>query len=368
MRSVITLLVLLCFTASAYAAELTDPQYTLAELEDRWQTRIQSMLDQGKLPKIDMETSIQPEQITDYIPGVFETMDDLGVALFAADGYQAPKDGSDGYRWSNDIRELVNKYPDRFIPTANGGTNPNWLKEKGGAKKHFIDQMEGYVRAGVYAHMGELEFRHYMSSSQCRKKRLDRDIDIPINNENGHRLFQLSERTGVPFVVHLEAEDVALDGLEEMLKAYPKAKVIVAHFAQIRHPEKQKRFTPDYVRHLLSSYANLYYDLATGHPNRKYTCTGKDNKAMLIGDTVLWKGDEGKQTDTVRPEWRAILGDFSDHFVFATDYGGGRPPLAIFLKQKVDNFKRIVRDLPEPAKHNIAYRNAWKLLTNKDWK
>jgi len=54
-----------------------------------------------------------------------------------------------------------------------------------------------------------------------------------------------------------------------MLAAYPKAKVIVAHFTHIRHPEKQRRFTPDYVRHLLSTYPNLYYDLANGHSNRK---------------------------------------------------------------------------------------------------
>ncbi|MBT7137386.1 MAG: amidohydrolase family protein, partial [Rhodospirillaceae bacterium] len=326
-----------------------------------------TMLDQGKLPKIDMETSIQSGQVVDYIPGVFDTMDELGVALIAADGYQRPKDGSDGYRWSFYIHELVNKYPERFIPTANAGTNPNWARQKGGSEKHFIDQMERYVRAGVYAHMGELEFRHYMSSSQCRDKRRDRNVDIPLNGKNGRRLFTLAALTSVPFVIHLEAEDRPLEELEEMLKDYPGAKVIVAHFAQIRHPEKQKRFTPAYVRRLLSRHANLYFDLANGQPNRKYRCAGKDNKATLTGDTTLWKGGPGHQSDTLKPEWRAILGDFSKRFVFATDYGGGRPPLPVFLRQKVDNFRRIVRDLPEPAKHDIAYRNAWKLLTGKDW-
>jgi hypothetical protein len=28
---------------------------------------------------------------------------------------------------------------------------------------------------------------------------------------------------------------------------------------------------------------------------------------------------------------------------------------------------RIIRDLPEAAKHNIAYRNAWHLLTGRAW-
>lgn len=352
--------------AAAGAAEPIELKYSRGELEARWRARVQSLLDQGKLPKIDMETSIKAEQIADSIPGAFAAMDELGVALLAADGYQHPKDGSRGYRWSYYIRELVNRYPDRFIPTANGGTNPSWLAEKDG-KQHYIAQIENHVRAGVYAHMGELDFRHYMSSSQCRDGRRDRDNDIPMNSGNGHRIFQLSAQTGVPFAAHLEPEDAALDHLQEMLAAYPRAKLIVAHFGQLRHPEKQKRFTPDFVRGLLSRYRNLSYDLSTGHPNRRYRCSGASNQTTLIGDTALWQGGEGSQTDTLKGAWRSILSDFSERFVFATDYGGGRPPLGRFLRGKVANFDRIIRGLPEPAKHNIAYKNAWKLLTGKAW-
>jgi len=295
-------------------------------------------------------------------------MDELGIALFAADGYQAPKDGkTKGYRWGYYVRDLVNRHPDRFIPTANGGTNPNWTGQKGGKKKHYIDQLEKHVRAGVYVHMGELEFRHYMSSSQCNRARTDRDVDIALNSENGHRVFKLAAETGVPFVIHLEPEDAQLAQLHEMLTAYPKAKVMVAHFGQIRHPEAQQNFTPDTMRKLLSSYPNLYYDLATGRPNRKYKCTGTSHADVLEGDTVLWQGRDGAQSDVLRPEWRAILTEFSGRFVFATDYGGGRPALKSFLRDKVDNFNRIVRDLPTEAKHNMAYKNAWKLLTGKAW-
>jgi predicted TIM-barrel fold metal-dependent hydrolase len=366
-RSVFTLILFLSFIATAHAADPIDLKYSRAELEAQWRARIQSLLDQGKLPKIDMETSIRQEQVADYIPDAFETMDELGIALFAFDGYQRPKDGSRGYRWSYYIRDLVIRYPDRFVPTANSGTNPNWLREKGGAKKHFIDQMEKHVRAGIYAHMGELDFRHYMSKRQCRDGRTERDSDIPLNGENGHRVFKLSAETGVPFVIHLEPDDHALDALEEMLAAYPKAKVIVAHFGLLRHPEIQKRFTPEYVRKLLSTYPNLYYDLANTYPNNKYKCAGPSNDGVLVGDTVLWEGGEGSQTDTVKAEWRAILTDFSDRFVFATDYVGRPPPLPRFLHKRDTDFNRVVRDLPDSAKHNIAYKNAWKLLTGKEW-
>lgn len=349
------------------AAEPVVLKYSRAELVAQWRTRIQAMLDGGQLPKIDMETSVRQDQAADEIPDVFETMDRLGIALSAADGYQAEKDGSKGYRWSDYILDLVNRYPDRFIPAANGGTNPSWLNEKSG-DQHFIAKMETNIRSGQFASMGEFDFRHYMSSSQCKSQHLDRDTSILMTSDNGRRVFQLSAETGVSFSAHLEPEDAALDALQEMLAAYPKATVIVAHFGQVRHPERETRFTPAYVRKLLSTYPNLYYDLATGGPNRKYKCAGPGGDEVLTGDTVLWAGGAGSQTDTLQEEWRAILTEFSDRFVFATDYGGGRPAWPRFLQERVENFDSIIRDLPETAKHDIAYRNAWKLLTGAAWK
>ena len=86
----LTLFVLLSLTTLSHAAEPIDLIHSRAELETLWRGRVQTMLDQGKLPKIDMETSIQSGQVVDYIPGVFDTMDELGVALIAADGVELP--------------------------------------------------------------------------------------------------------------------------------------------------------------------------------------------------------------------------------------------------------------------------------------
>lgn len=346
-----------------------DLAFSRAELEARWEARIRHALAEKNLPKIDMETTFLEEHVVAYIPDVFSVMDDLGIALTAADGNQRPKkdDSPPGYRWSTYILDLVNRHPDRFVPTANGGTNPSWLLQKSGPV-HFIDQMEAAIRSGAYAHMGEFDFRHYMSAHQCAAGRTDRDNDIPLDSPNGRRVFALAAETGVPFVAHVEAEDKALDGIEAMLAAYPKAKVVVAHFAQIRHPEKQKRFTPAYVRGLFAKYPNLYFDLSVGHPNRPYKCAGSNDNGVLMGDTALWEGGEGWQIGTVKAEWRGILTEFSTRFVFGTDYGPGRGPLPTFLKNRVANFDLIVRDLPDEAKHDIAYRNAWKLLTGREWR
>lgn len=347
-----------------FAGQPVDIEYTRPALEEKWRHRIQSFIDKGVIPLIDLQSSLKRKDGENYLEETLGAMGDLGVALIAFDGYQGPKEKAKkkkkkqkGYRWGYYIHEVVNAHPDRFILATNGGTNKNWLK----GKDSFIGQLEEHVRSGQYRIIGELDFRHYMSGGQCKRGQTDRDTDLPLDGENGERLFRLSAETGVPFAIHLEPEDHALDALEKMLKAHPKAKVIVAHFGQIRFPEKERRFGPDLVRRLLSTYPNLYYDISTGPPGRRYKCNNK------ILDTVIWQRDGGSQKGTLTPAYKAILTEFSHRFVAATDYGGGRAPLPRFLKDKVANLRLILRDLPTGAKHDIAYRNAWKLLTGKTW-
>jgi predicted TIM-barrel fold metal-dependent hydrolase len=343
----------------AEAEGRTSLKYDRKTLEKKWRDRIQSFLDRGVIPLVDLESSLKRKDGRKYLDGSVSVMDELGVALIAFDGRQAPRRSKkqEGYRWGYYIHEIVNNYPDRFILATNGGTNKNWFSQK----NSFVDQLEEHVRSGVYPIMGEIEFRHYMSSQQCKEGRTDRDISIPLNGLSGQRIFSLSQETGIPFVIHLEPEDGPLKALEEMLESYPKAKVIFAHFGQIRHPEKERRFSPELVRHLLATYPNLYYDISVGHPGRRYKCNG-------VLDTVIWQeGGFGSQKSALKPEYKAILTEFSNRFVVGFDYGGGRAPLLEFLKNRVKNVRLIMRELPEETKHNIGYRNAWKLLTGLDW-
>ena len=331
-----------------------------------WRSRIQSLLDAGKLPKVDMETSWSEEDVRGDLSSIFALMDELGIALIAADGKQRRPDGTVGYRWSDYMVEAANAYPDRFVPATNGGTSSNWLEQRSGGGS-FIEQLEKQVESGRYALMGELDFRHYMSSHQCAAGHRHRDNSIPLTSENGQRAFGLSHKTGVPIVIHLEPEDVSMLELEGVLERYSKAKVVVAHFGQLRHPEKQRGFTPQRVQSLLRRFPNLHWDLSTGWPNREYRCAGENNSGSLKGDTVLWADGLMGQSDTVKAEWRAIFIEFHDRFVFATDFGSGRPPLHDFLQRGVANFERIVRDLPSEVQHAFAYRNAWRLLTGESW-
>ena len=74
--------------------------------------------------------------------------------------------------------------------------------------------------------------------------------------------------------------------LETMLDAYPKAKVIWAHFGQLRKPALMTHFNATLVEQLLLDHPNLYFELSTGEPNRKYYCSTGNYQEPGILDTV----------------------------------------------------------------------------------
>lgn len=361
---VVLLAALMLHSQSAAAEQPVALKFDRATLQQKWKARIDGFLAKGVVPLVDLESSLRRQDGQRFLKSTLPVMDRLGIALIAFDGYQAPKSrgANKGYRWGYYIQSVVNAYPDRFILATNGGTNPNWIQGKGGRPQDFVDQTEKQVRSGAYPIMGEYEFRHYMSNDQCKRHRTDRDVTVPADGKNAQRLFRLSAETGIAFVFHDEPEDSLLPPLERMLAAYPKAKAIWAHFGAVRKPALSKSFGPDLARRLLKTYPNLYFDLATGLPNQKYVCTNKR------GFGVIWeKGANGKQTDKLKPAYKAILSEFSARFVVGFDYGGGRDPLPAYLSKRAKSIRAILRQLPTEAQHNIGYRNAWKLLTGHAW-
>lgn len=361
-RPLLLAMCLFLLPVPARAEEPVHPALPRPQLEELWRGRIQSFLDRGIIPLVDMESSLPSADADGDLGPAVAAMDREGVALMACDGYQAEKTGEDsGYRWGYAVHRAVNRHPDRLVLACNGGSNPNWTAGKGGQPQDFIDQTEVQAHSGDYAILGEFEFRHYLSNQQCKKGRADRDVDLPLDGENGRRLFALSQETGLALLIHLEPEDEALDALERMLAAYPQAKVIVCHFGQIRHPARESRFGPDLVRRLLATCPNLYFDLSVGEPGRVYQCTGRL-------DTVLWADAGAGQGDQLKPKYAALLAEFSTRFVSGFDYGGGRAALPGFIAERAANMRRILAGLPQAAQHDIAYRNAWRLLTGREWK
>lgn len=356
---------ILAFPVAVRAESPVKPRYTRQEIEGIWRARIQSFLDKGEIPLIDLLSFLDRKNSAPVIRMTKQVMDQKTVALISFAGDQAPEEpGSRGHRWDYFTHRLVNADPDYFILTTNKGSNKNWFKQKSGKSWHFIYQLEQQVRGRDYPFIGQIEFRHYPSNAQCKAgNAVKRDIDIPLNGENGHRVFRLAAETGVPVAIHLEAEDKPLAALEEMLASYPKAMVIISHFGQIRHPDREKQFGPELVARLLNNYPNLYYDLSIGYPGRYYRCEG--HKVM---DTVIWEAAPlGGQKSTLKPEYKNLLTNFSHRFIVGFDYGPPNRQSQAFLESRINNIRLILRDLPASVKHDISYRNAWFLLTGRSW-
>ena len=298
---------------------------------------IKEMLKKGILPIIDVEYhhggKIEIERL-------IKRMDENGIALT----WLGPNERF-GSEESIRLNEL---YPDRFVPTVVHGDGKLWHS----SDKGFLEKLAKDTRSGKYFAMGEFEARHYPSSTNTR------DVHMPVDSEAMQVVFELSSETGIPFLLHHEAEDELLPELERMLAKYPKAKVIWCHVGRNRNPATWKKFRkPDAVKEFLSKYPNLYFDFLASKPGSKYHGTGYVEGIMY--EISNW----GIALD---PEWKKLFEEFPDRFVLGSDINTGR----------FDNYDRvmdtyrniIIKGMRKDVAEKIAFKNAWKLMIGEEWK
>ncbi len=199
---------------------------------------------------------------------------------------------------------------------------------------------------------GEYEFRHYPSPRQVKRGESDRDVHYPIDGPVGHRVFSLSEKTGLPFQIHYEVEDELLIPLEKMLEQYPKARVIWCHIAQIRYIERASRYTPQYIDGLIKRFPNLYFDTAFGDASSVYPVSNQRHAR-------IWDSSGG-----IRTEWLDLIVAYPDRFMSALDLGGDRLDKIAEYDWKHRDF---LNRLPAGIRHQVAYRSAWSLLFNEEF-
>lgn len=314
--------------------------FDIAALKANWRKRIQAIKAKGILPIIDIESSFNTMKLD--LRSLSRSMDDEGIALVA---YSS---NSDGRKWSDGAARVVSADPWRYMPTTNAGIYPAWTE----APLEFLEATKQHALADGYPLLGEFEFRHYPSPRQFRRGETNRDVHIPINGPLGHDLFSFAEKTGIPFQIHYEIEDTLLPALEEMLRRYPKAKLIWCHLAQIRYASRSTIYGPDYVRRLIETYPNLYFDVAFGGPDSVYPGS-REHHARI------WDRAKGG----ILKEWSDLISHYPWRFLAAMDLGGDRQDQVLEHAQRLRMFLSY---LPENAREIVAYKAAWKLLFGED--
>ena len=132
---VLSLLVFSTFVSPSgtLAEEPVQLKYSQAEIEKKWQARIQSFLDKSVIPLVDLLSFLPRKGSAPVIRWTKDVMDKEGVALISFAGYWAPKEpGSRGHLWDYFIHRVVNADSGRFILTTNKGGNRSWWKQRSG--------------------------------------------------------------------------------------------------------------------------------------------------------------------------------------------------------------------------------------------
>ena len=314
-------------------------------LKDGYAQRLKKILAAGALPYIDIESSCNSTKLD--IDFVAKSMDRLDIGLMALSADIGKGQFKEGVRFDNLSKRLLGSYPDRFIPVGDGGQPPALTV----APDEFLDAQEDAVRKKHIMLLGEFEFRHYPSPRQVKRGDMDRDGHVPIDGPIGHRMFSLSEKTGVPFQIHYEIEDELLTPLENMLDQYPKARVIWCHLAQVRYIERTSRYTPAYVQSLIKRFPNLYFDTAFGDSRSIYPLSNQRHARV-------WENNGG-----LKAEWRDLIVAYPKRLLSALDLGGDR-------LDRIDEYDQKHRDflkrLPADALHQVAFRRAWSLLFGEE--
>lgn len=318
----------------------------ISELKVGYAQRLKKILSTDAIPYIDIESSCNSSKID--IDAIAQSMDQLNIGLMALSADIGKGQFAKGVRFDALSQRLVASYPDRFIAIGNGG-QPPMLTE---APDEFLDAQEAAAHKKQIVLFGEYEFRHYPSPRQAKRGDMDRDVNVPIDGPAAHRLFSLSEKTGLPFQIHYEIEDELLAPLEKMLQQYPSAKVIWCHLAQIRYIERASRYTPAYVDGLLTRFPHLYVDTAFGDASSVYQLSHQRHARV-------WGTFGG-----LKDEWRDLIVAHPRRFLSALDLGQDRlDKMAEYDKKH----RYFLKQLPIDTQHQVAYRNAWMLLFGEEF-
>lgn len=314
-------------------------------LKDGYTQRLKRLLAAGELPYIDIESSCNSGKLD--IDDLARRMDRLNIGLMALSADIGPGQFKKGVRFDDLSDRLLAAYPDRFIPVGNGGQPPALTE----APDEFLDAQEAAIQARRMVLLGEYEFRHYPSPRQAKRGDPGRDVHIPIDGPIGRRVFDLSQRTGMPVQIHYEIEDELLAPLEAMLTTYPGAKVIWCHVAQIRYLERGGRYTPSYVEDLIQRFPQLYFDTAFGDASSIYPLSNQRHARVWADDSSL------------RADWQDLIVAHPERFLSALDLGGDRMDR---IAEYDRSHRGFLNRLPVATRHQVAYRSAWTLLFGEE--
>jgi len=232
---------------------------------------------------------------------------------------------------NQEIQEICEKYPDRFIPFCN--VDPRALTNSADSP---LDHLLGYYKDQGFKGIGEVT------------------ANLPISDPLVQNLFKHAEKVGLPLTFHLAGkiggiyglyDDPGLPQLERSLERFPKLKFFAhsqtfwAEMGRLKTPADRFGY-PDYpideegvVPTLFRRYENLYGDLSAGSG---YNALARDKEYAV-----------------------QFLNEFQDRLMFGTDICAPDTPtpLVDFLLELRDE-----KLISEEVFRKVAKENAQRIL------
>ena len=305
------------------ALKLNAKQNRAARLE-RYERTLKVHLASGPYPLIDLEISLDRWKSA---AGLIEGMDRAGVALGAVTSASEAA-----------IEKAVERYPGRLIPLTTSAAEKDWARPDSG----YLSSTKRQLAGGAFG-IGRISWRP-VSSDKARLKQAGEALGAIIRLATQMRSF---------LVLDMPPDDGGLEVLERLLRAAPAARVVWTQAGRALNLNALPGYGHGLLRALSLRHAGLLFTLTQDPPAPADSPPPRTNHLYDPGGAFS-------------REWRAMLEARVGHFTAGNDSSPAGP--AAYAGRTLHFRQNVLANISPPARKLIAYRNAWRLLTNRNWK
>jgi predicted TIM-barrel fold metal-dependent hydrolase len=170
------------------------------------------------------------------------------------------------------------------------------------------------------------------------------EVDVPLTDPRVDAVLQSCIGKDWPMYLHIEFASLhgnkrkqTMHELEKFVDTNPSHPFILTHMGQLDANE---------VRPLLDRHSNLYFMVAHTNP----VLTSVSNQPWMD----MFSGV------TLKDEWKQLMIEYQDRFIFALDNVWQRHWQEYYLPQ-IDLWRKVLAELPGPVAHKFAHGNAERL-------
>ena len=280
---------------------------------------------------------------------LFEELSKAGVeaAILMPKFYKGggPYGGDDASSSDEQMDSIRREYPTTFFPLM-GLQRGELCKESHWSDPNVINpliaELDKKLSDGSYYGAGELIVVHWAygknvdspgKNKNCSE--LNHDISSPLVRG----LLDTLKRYDKPLVMHMEGDPIAVSKLRALLNL--GAKIVWAHNCGRSHPEV--------IRDMLSTYKNLFCDLAN-MDDKGFYGSGKPRLAPF--SYLIMK--DGR----LDPAQLKLMVDYPDRFMVGSDVAHAEGFRKSQVSRRLQRSRLMLGQLPINVADRVAYKNA----------